>query len=48
MSSYLTNIVWFKSPGMPPRTTFKQDLLDKINTICKNSRRPLTHIRYKP
>lgn len=48
MSSYLTNIVWFKSPGMPPRITFHQSLLDEIDAACRNSRRPLTHIRYKP
>ena len=48
MSSYLTNIVWFKSPGMPPKTTFRQSLLDEIDVACRNSRHPLTHIRYKP
>ena len=48
MSSYLTNIIWFKSPGMPPKTTFRQSLLDEIDAACRNSRHPLTHIRYKP
>lgn len=48
LNSYLTNIVWFKSPGIPPRVTFNQNAIDAIEIACNNSPNKLNKIFYKP
>lgn len=48
LASYLTNIVWFKSPGVPPQINFNQNALNAIQIACNNSKKPLTDIFYKP
>lgn len=48
LASYLTNIVWFRSPGIPPQITFNQNALNTIQNACASSKKKLTSIFYKP
>lgn len=47
LSSYITTMVWWKSPGNPSKIIFKQDVLNQIETICKNSSNPIEDVFYK-
>lgn len=48
LSSYLTNMVWWRSPGHPPKITEQKGVLQKIQSVCETSSRPVKDIFYHP